>query len=368
MAFLKMGIYGDAGSGKTFTSANIAVGLHALIKSDKPVFFFDTETGSDFVREKIEVGTGLKLQVAKTRSFADLIAGLDEVPEGAILILDSITHYWTELVESYKKKFNLTRISLPHWMPLKAMWGEFTTRYVSSKLHIILCGRSADVWSEEEDETGAKELKKTGTKMRTETQMAYEPSLLVEMELFQQIAKAGAPLIHRAFVKKDRFDILTGAQMINPGFADFLPHIEKLNLGGEHVALEAGGDSAALFADNNLGERRAIRREILTEKIENAIRKLYPGQSVDEKQKRMAVFEDTFGTNSWTEISRLVPLDKLELGLAVLEDKIMAAAEELIAADAVKDKAAKDQEKMVPAVPSPSNDKPKKGVKHGTVA
>jgi len=364
MAYLKMGLYGEAGSGKTFTASLVAIGLHRLIKSEQPVFFFDTETGSDFVRTRIEAGTKKGMFVAKTRSFADLIAGLDEIPEGAVVILDSITHYWTELVEAYRKKFNLTRISLPHWGPLKSMWREFTDRYVRSRTHIILCGRSADVWGEEEDETGAKELKKVGTKMRTETQMAYEPSLLVEMALCQETAKVGAPLLHQAFVKKDRFDLLTGKQFLDPKFEDFLPHIQSLNLGGEHMALEPGSDSGALFQDNNLGERRAMRREILTEKIEVAVKKLYPGQKEEDKQRRFSLFEEIFGTNSWTEITKLVPLDKLEFGLSILEDKIQQGVEELKAADAIQEKREKDEARMV----SPDDGKPKKGGKHGAVA
>ena len=357
MAYLKMGVYGEAGSGKTFTASLIAIGLHKFVKSDKPVYFLDTETGSDFVRDAIEAGTGKRLQVAKTRAFADLSAGLKEIPEGSVVIIDSVTHYWADLVEAYKRKHNMTRVSLPGWGEIKPMWADgFSTPYVGSKLHIVLCGRSADVWDWETDDTGAKELVKTGTKMRTEGQLAYEPSLLVEMELYQEQSRVGSPLNHRAFVKKDRFDVLTGVRIINPKFEDFLPHIERLNLGGEHVALEPGGDSAALFADNNLGEKRYIRREITVEKIGNAVKKLIPGRKDEDAQARLALFEATFGTNSWTEIEKLVPLDKLELGLAVIEDRVRMAAEEMVAADAIRDKAAKEETKA------------KKGGKNGDVA
>jgi hypothetical protein len=362
MAFLKMAVYGEAGSGKTFTASLIAVGLHKLIKSDKPVFFFDTETGSDFVRDAIETATGKRLMVAKTRAFADLRDGLKEIPDGAIVIIDSVTHYWTELVEAYKKKHNMTRVPLQGWGEIKPMWSEFTTPYVGSKLHIILCGRSADVWGEEIDETGAKELKKVGTKMRTEGQLAYEPSLLVEMELYQEMARIGAPLQHRAFVKKDRFNIMNGVQIVNPGFEDFLPHIEKLNLGGEHVALETGGASAALFADNNLGEKRYIRREILTEKIGNGIKLLIPGKRDDDVKARLELMQSTFNTNSWTEIEKLVPLDRLELGLAVIEDRIRMAVDELAAADAIKDKA------EVAEAKAKGNTKPRKEKTNGAMA
>jgi hypothetical protein len=324
-AFLKFGIFGEAGSGKTFTSTKVAIGLHGLIKSTLPVFFFDTETGSDFVREKIKDATGQELKVAKTRAFADLVKGIDEIPAGSIVIIDSITHYWTEIMESYRKKNNLSRLSLNHWIPIKAMWSEFTDRFVNSKLHIILCGRSADKWGDVEDENGIKEMKKVGTKMRTEGQMAYEPSLLVEMELIQVSARIGSDLIHRAYVRKDRFDVINGQVFDDPSFESFLPHVRLLGLGGEHRALDTERNSQAMFDDPNIGEKRALNKEILCEKIANEIKKLYPGQTEKEKGERIKLMEEVFGSNSWTEISTLFKNDRLAEGLAKIQEKVAAA-------------------------------------------
>jgi hypothetical protein len=329
MAFLKMGIYGEAGTGKTFTSMRVAIGLHRFVKSDKPVFFFDTETGSDFVRDKIEAETGQKLRVAKTRAFSDLIKGLDEeVPPGSIVLIDSVTHFWNEIIESFMKKNNISRLTLRHWQPLKTMWREFTDRYVNSKLHIIVAGRSADKWEEVEDEDGSKELRKVGTKMRTETEMGYEPSLLVEMQLVQDSARVGSTLTHRAWIRKDRFDLINGQHFDDPGFEVFLPHIERLNLGGEHKAIEEGRNSQALFNNSsNLGESRMLRKEILLEKITNEIRKLFPGQNEKDKAARIALMEEIFGTNSWTEISTFLKQDILEKGLETLVQKVQLAVE-----------------------------------------
>lgn len=321
-AYLKLGIYGEAGSGKTMTSTRVAIGLHAHIKSDKPIFFMDTETGSDFVHDKIAAETGFPLQVAKTRAFADLLVAIDEIPEGSILIIDSITHYWNELIESYLKKYQKMRLTLKDWQLLKAMWREYADRYINSKLHIIVAGRSADKWADVEDEDGAKELRKVGTKMRAETEFSYEPSLLVEMELIQVSPTIGGALLHRAHVRKDRFDLINGQHFDNPGFEAFLPHIQKLNLGGEHLAIEAGRNSQAIFDDPNIGEKRAIRKEILLEKIGNEIKKLYPGQTERDKGARIALMEQVFGTNSWTEVSTFLKIDALEAGLDKLKGMV----------------------------------------------
>ena len=51
-AFAKVGIYGDAGSGKTTTASKIAIGLAGL--SSKRVAFFDTEGGSDYLIKVFE--------------------------------------------------------------------------------------------------------------------------------------------------------------------------------------------------------------------------------------------------------------------------------------------------------------------------
>ncbi len=317
-AFLKMGIYGEAGSGKTFTSTRVAIGLHKYIKSDKPIAFADTETGSDFVLRFFEA-EGIELLAAKTRAFKDLLEIVDEAEKScSILIIDSITHFWNELIDSFMKKHQLSRLSLKHWQPLKQTWREFTDRYVNSKLHIIVCGRSADRWDEVEDEEGIKELKKVGTKMRTETEMGYEPSLLVEMEAVQLSPKAGGQYIHRAYVKKDRFDVINGQVFDNPGFESFLPHIELLNLGGEHKALEVGRDSQDIFDNENIGEKKIIKREILLEKIGNEIKLLYPGQKEEEKVARLKFMKDIFGTHSWTEVTNM-KIEDLEKGLKKIE-------------------------------------------------
>jgi len=316
MAFLKFGIYGKAGSGKTFTASSVAISLNQFIKSKKPVSFADTETGSDFVLPKFNAAK-IELLVAKTRAFQDLLVIIDEAEKVSdILHVDSITHFWNELVDAYMQKNELKRLRLKDWIPLKKTWREFTNKFINSKLHIIVCGRSADLWEEVEDEEdGSKELKKVGTKMRTETEMAYEPSLLVEMEAIQLTARTGGNYIHRAYVKKDRFDVLDGKIFDNPSFESFLPHIIMLNLGGEHKAIEPGRNSMDMFEKGNTGEQKMITKEIILEKISNEIKLLFPGQSETDKTARLKLMEKIFKTNSWIEIEKRKKIEELIIGL-----------------------------------------------------
>ena len=333
-AFLKLGIYGDAGSGKSFTSSLVAIGLSKLIKSTKPVGFVDTETGSDFLLPLFNQ-EGIKMLRTKTRAFSDLVTILDEVQgECDVVVIDSITHFWSDLMASYLKAHKLTRMSLPHWGPLKQTWKDYTDRYLNSKLHIIVAGRSADKWEEVPDEDGAKELKKVGTKMRVEGQFAYEPSLLVEMEAVQLSPRVGGKMARHAFVKKDRFNVMDAAEIDNPTFDFFMPHIAMLNLGGEHKAFEEGRDSTAMFERNDIGERKHVQREILLDKIQVGIKTLYPGSTKDDYAAKVALLVELFGTNSWTEIEKTYGNDTLAEGLNNLQIKTLQVAEEIAKAEA----------------------------------
>ncbi|WP_054628638.1 AAA family ATPase [Cronobacter sakazakii] len=106
-AFLKAGIMGFAGDGKTYTASELAIGLVLLMRQrglemgDKPVMFLDTETGSDWVKPRFDA-ENIELYTAKTRAFVHLLAAVNEAEQsGSVLIIDSISHFWTCLCDEY---------------------------------------------------------------------------------------------------------------------------------------------------------------------------------------------------------------------------------------------------------------------------
>ena len=329
MAYLKLGIYGEAGSGKTYTSTKIAIDLHKHIKSDKPIGFIDTETGSDFM---IPIFKRAKIQllVAKSRAFKDMIEIIDEAEKScAVLIIDSITHIWNEMTEAYCKKHKIPRISLPHWQPVKQTWREYTRRFCNSKLHVIMAGRSADKWEDVVDEEEVKELRKVGTKMRCETEISYEPSLLVEMIQVNKSPQAGSGWIHKMWVIKDRWNEdshLEGKSFDNPTLEAILPHVKLLNLGGKHRAIDESRSSEDMFEKNTNGAAIFRKIKILTEKVQNALYRAFPSPNKKEdKIGRLDLLKKAFDTDSWTDVCSLRHED-LEVGLAIIESEIKEEA------------------------------------------
>jgi len=319
-AYLKAGILGFAGTGKTFTATDIAIGLATLpTATKKTIAFFDTETGSDYV-----IGTckarGVELAVAKTRAFKDLLEVVNESEKAAdVLIIDSISHVWTELLESYMRKKNKNRLSIWDWNPIKTEWRQFTDAYLCSKVHIILCGRAAFTYDEYLNDEGEKEIIKTGTKMRVESDMGYEPSLLLEMERIQTETdpkkKRGSKWIHRCTVLKDRTDLMNGTTIDNPRFKDFLPIVNALNLGGEHFVIDPSRNSDSMIHNPDYSyEDRRKSQTIYCEEIEGELISSFPGQSTAEKKIKTDILDVVFDSRSWAKIKEFPP-DKLVSGL-----------------------------------------------------
>src|SRR3990167_8270121 len=115
--YFKAAFEGFAGSGKTYTQAEVAIGLHQRIKSTKPVVMFDTEKAAKFLK-KMFADAGIELLVRESRSLADLKETMKRLRDNQVsdvLIIDSLSHVWEDTVESYKKKYNRTGLQFQDW-------------------------------------------------------------------------------------------------------------------------------------------------------------------------------------------------------------------------------------------------------------
>jgi hypothetical protein len=315
MAHAKVGIYGTAGSGKTYTSAQLAIGLWQYAKLSKPVGMFDTEPAASYIIPYFEKAGIEFLVYDESRALKDLLAFMNEAEEScSIVIIDSITHVWRDVQESYLKKINETRkdqnkrpiakLEFHHWGPIKSAWSDFTDRYLSSKLHCIVCGRAGSIYEYQDNDQGKKELITVGTRMATEKEMGHEPSLLIEMVAHYDDGR----LINRAMIEKDRAHLLNGKTIDFPTFDKLRSHFEFLNLGGKSSDSMRERDSTDLFnadgEDNWSAEKR--QREIWCEEIKSLlIEHGLDGAAQEIKQRRVKLLKDVFKVGSWTAIESM---------------------------------------------------------------
>lgn len=351
VGYFKGGLYGFAGSGKTHTATSFALGIKKTLALPGRIAMFDTETGVEYVNPMVLKETGANIIGAKSRALSDAISFLAEceVQKVAVAIVDSVTHIWDEVQKSYLKQINAARESRNlspktsiEWQdrgPLNDIWQKFTDAYLNSKLHIILCGRAANLWEMETNKDGKKELNKVGTKMKTQSDMAYEPSFLAEMEREQLYDDKGNQRVVRTItVLKDRFRILDGKQCQNPTFDFIKPHVDMLTPGIQNAVDTSRETNIGITDEGNAewnSERR--QREIFCEEIQGLLTSTWPGQSAEEKKFKVDILFDLLGSRAWPAIS-VMDSQKLKKALEAMPEKIkqMLAAKKTDAEKAVE--------------------------------
>lgn len=341
--YVKASFQGPQGSGKSRTAVELACTTHRVFGSKKPIAFFDTEGGSDYLRALIEERTGMKPLRVKTRAFSQLLEVAKECRNGAsdILIVDSITHVWREIQSAYMARINegrryeKTRMDIQDIMAIKTQWAPWPDEFLNSPVHIIICGREGNEWGHEEDEeSGKRQLVAVGKKMKVEGEFGYEASLMVSMHA-EQVApatirkknktteKRPSTIINVATILKDRYDIMNGQMIEMPSGEDFMPFLERLNP-SLHREVDTQNHSVDSMPESDGGYlREKTDRQILVEKILGEIQIVHPSQTVEDKKARQSLFQKFFGTISWTEIEKRLSMAKLGEGHAALHAYVL---------------------------------------------
>ena len=183
------------------------------------------------------------------------------------------------------RKNNINKLTIHHIGKLKEEWSPFPELYLNAPIHIIMCGRAGYSWGEEEDEDGDKKLVQKGTKMKVEGDLGYEPTLLIEMEQVRENKNTvGSEFLNRAWILKDKFDVIKGKSFDMPTFNSFLPHIEKLNIGGQPPTIDTTTSSAEHIASAQGIAKRLKERDILCEEFWGQMELRFNSRTNDGKQ------------------------------------------------------------------------------------
>ena len=123
-AALKLGLYGPAGSGKTFTSLLIAEGLSQ--HTGKRVAYCDTEFGTAFYGQDVPQRTAhpqaFDFDVLHTKSITEVLAALNSLDHGThgVIVIDSITHLWDACRNAYTgRQTKIGSIPMHAWTLIK---------------------------------------------------------------------------------------------------------------------------------------------------------------------------------------------------------------------------------------------------------
>lgn len=312
--FLKMALEGFAGDGKTFTAVQTAIGIHKLIKSKKPIAMYDTERALKALKWKFDEAGIEAIIEDEERSLQSLHESIKwcEAGNADILIIDSITHVWEEFLRAYMNRpdkhgnpLKRNRLEFQDWGVLKPQWKElFSTPFVMAKCHIIFTGRAGYEYTDERnEETGKREIFKSGIKMKAETETAFEPDILILMQKVQDLISEEKSIWREAMVVKDRTTQIDGKIFKNPAFEDFYPAIKVL-LDGTLREMH-GAQIPDTFAEfENKYSEFAKEREIMVAEIDACFELMGLGTGAQDKQVKAWTLNQVYGVNSTEMLSK----------------------------------------------------------------
>ena len=182
--FMKVGIDGKAGDGKTQTLAELAIGIWRRIGSSKPVVILDTENARRFL-VPLFVAALVPVVVRPVRSLVEWVDAVHRAVDGAsdVVVTDSLTHLWEDTMAAFCQARGVDSVEGPAaWLSLKEVWHrEWAALFRDAPVHLLFAARSADNYVDVLGKDGTFESAKVGTKVRGEAEVAFEPSLLIHL-------------------------------------------------------------------------------------------------------------------------------------------------------------------------------------------
>lgn len=178
-AWLKLVVDGVSGSGKTYSSLQIAKG----IGPDPRVLLIDTENGSGELYSHLYEYDYIRLE--PPFSPAKYVEAIEAAIGNGnnVIILDSLTHCWKYIL-SYKESLDAAnpKAGFTNWAKAKLLFDEVKTALLQCPAHVVCTLRAGSEYAESYDSKGNKKFDKVGTKPIAEPDLEYEFTLALRIE------------------------------------------------------------------------------------------------------------------------------------------------------------------------------------------
>lgn len=250
--FLRLGIVGPAGSGKTYSALAIA---RAMFPNGK-IALIDTEAGSASLYGDIFNFETMVLADFHPRNYVDGIKlayrdGFD------VVVADSLTHAWAGsggLLEMHDiaTKRSKSGNSWTAWRDVTPVHNELVDTMLQTPIHLIATMRTKVEYAQVEED-GKTKIKKMGTSPIQREGMDYEFGVIIEMDLDNV-----------GWVIKSRCPALTGKNFKEPGAQVAKILKNWLDSGEDAPPVEASGAMPEEQADFNLLATKAIQSGRIT--------------------------------------------------------------------------------------------------------
>ena len=175
-AKLRLALFGPSGAGKTYTALRIATGM-----SDK-IAVIDSERGS---ASKYSDRFNFDVAEIEDTDITNYIRFLSAAAESGyeVVIIDSITHAWTELLQEIDKiaKAKYKGNSWSAWSDGTPKQRQMVNAILDYPGHIIATMRSKTEWTLEQDKNGKNKPMRVGLSPEQGKGIEYEFDMLMEL-------------------------------------------------------------------------------------------------------------------------------------------------------------------------------------------
>lgn len=177
-AKLRAAVFGPSGAGKTFTSLRVATGL----ADGKAVAFIDTERGS---ASKYSDRFDFDVLELEDKSIAGYCEAIRMAADAgyAVLIIDSLSHAWQELLEEIDKlaKAKYRGNTWSAWSEGTPLQKRLVDAILNFPGHILATMRSKTEWQTTQDSSGRNRPVRVGLAPEQGKGVEYEFDLLLEL-------------------------------------------------------------------------------------------------------------------------------------------------------------------------------------------
>jgi hypothetical protein len=174
----RIAVFGPSGAGKTFTSLRVATGL----ADGKPIAFIDTERHSAVKYSDRFQFDVLELEDRSVAGYCEAIK-LAEQGGYSVLIIDSLTHAWQELLEEIERlaKAKYRGNTWSAWSEGTPLQRKLIDAILGFPGHIIATMRSKTAWETNQDSNGRNRPVRVGLAPEQGKGVEYEFDLLLEL-------------------------------------------------------------------------------------------------------------------------------------------------------------------------------------------
>lgn len=189
--YLKLGITGPTGSGKTMSALRLAMGLVA--GAGKRVAFIDTENDSaSLYSDRFDFDVITIAPPFEAEHFTNGVRGAVDGGYGACVV-DSASHFWKGVLEFKDALDRRGGNSFTNWKDADKKFDPVIAEFLQSKIHLICCMRSKMDYILEDNGKGKQAPKKVGLAPIMRENIDYEFSTVFDVAMD-----------HTAVASKDR--------------------------------------------------------------------------------------------------------------------------------------------------------------------